>query len=374
MAITCKTFWSLEHAYSSHEKASCKLSLWPFSQVAPLSSSSCSHLKRSHRDVSIACTAREILVSQSQEVSPSSFPEDFQGASLEDGPQGAAQGSCEVDQGLQVSQKSSQVRFKEDEQAELQLKEDEDEEWLKGFPGAKGALVKPLSSESLTYFPEGYLDTVSSIDRWDWVTIVPTRMLPKGDRLVLEHNKESVILFWFKGKIYALENRSPAAPMFEEGFAKAVISEDGLVTCPITESKYDIRTGATVVWLPKSSLLEKMFSPTVSDLSVYAVKASPDHIFIHRKRLLVGGYYPLAEFTGNRIWEGPDELYNEPIIFDDLEFGFTDDNELTNGRFAMLGFLTLLILEMTTGEGILKGSGILDFLYKFLPGFPVLRY
>lgn len=65
----------------------------------------------------------------------------------------------------------------------------------------------------------------------------------------------------------------------------------------------------------------------------------------------------------------------KPIIFDDLEFGFTDDNELTNGRLAMLGFLALLLIEMTTGTGILKGSGILDFLYNnFFPGFPLLRY
>ncbi|KAH7287770.1 hypothetical protein KP509_32G073500 [Ceratopteris richardii] len=206
---------------------------------------------------------------------------------------------------LNVSQENTNVEIENEKSTGIQLREEE-EEWPKDFPGAKGALVKPLTEESLAYFPEGYLDTVTSIERLDWVTIVPTRMLPRGDRLVLEHNGEKVMLFWFEGRIYALENRSSAAPMFEEGFAKSTISKDGIITCPITGSKYDIRTGATVEWLPRISFLERLVTPPLSDTTVYAVKASPGHIFIHTKPLLVGGYYPLAESTGNRIWDGPD--------------------------------------------------------------------
>lgn len=53
-------------------------------------------------------------------------------------------------------------------------------------------------------------------------------------------------------------------------------------------------------------------------------------------------------------------------------FGFTPDNEITNGRAAMIGFSALLVIELVTGKGILKGTGFLDFLYRFLPGFPLL--
>ncbi|KAI5078318.1 hypothetical protein GOP47_0005989 [Adiantum capillus-veneris] len=399
MALACNSFWTVDYSSSSYEKSSSyKLSSWPLSQVAPLSSSS-KYLRRSqYRNISVACAGR---VSESQEAGPSSLTDDRQGTSLtshlvrdaarsppSEGASGigfapessfSSQVPASLQDGsaspfMQASQNSSkELSMKVDEQVGVQVQDDDDEEeWMKGFPGAKGALVKTLSPEKLKHFAEGYLDTVKSIERLDWVTVVPMPMLPKGDRLVLEHNKESVIVLWFQGRIYALENRSPAAPLFEEGFAKAVVSEDGLITCPVTGSKFDIRTGAAIEWLPNSSFLEKLFTPVFNDLSIYAVRASPDHLFINKEYLLVGGYYPLAEFTGNRIWTGPD--YEEPIIFDDLEFGFTEENELTNGRFAMLGFLTLLILEMTTGEGILKGSGILDFLYKFLPGFPLLRY
>ncbi|MCO5597124.1 hypothetical protein L7F22_051199 [Adiantum nelumboides] len=411
MALACNRFWSLEYASSSHEKTSnCKLSSWHCSPVTPLSSAS-KRLRGSHKSISISCAGRETAVSEPQGAVTSSLPADNRVASPSPQPcQDASHGCLEADPSeflpseeasksgflaesplnsqsatllqddsaslfKQVSENSTQVSLKENEGVGVQVcDDDEEEEAMKGFPGAKGAVVKPLSVERLKYFEEGYLDTVTSIDRLDWVTVVPMRMLPKGDRLVLEHNGESVIVFWFQDRIYALENRSPAAPTFREGFAKAVISEDGLITCPVTGSKFDIRTGTAVAWFPNRFFLERIFTPVLNDLSVYAVRASPDHVFINTKYLLVGGYYPLAEFTGNRIWTGPD--YDEPIIFDDLEFGFTDENELTNGRFAMLGFLSLLLIEMTTGNGngILKGSGILDFLYKFLPGFPLLRY
>eukprot|EP00250_Pteridium_aquilinum_P002616 c12840_g1_i1 orf=95-1309(+) len=401
MAMSCKTFSPLE-CTCSLEHGGSKLLCWPFSQVALLPSSS-KQLNNPHRRAHVACRARESLVSQSptsQKDDPGGQQSDFLASQLQDAAQSGLPPELQPirrdsqppptlqkdvfpedlpmdlfpsQSQLPASQNVAQVGFVSDLQADLLVKEQEDkeEELMKGFPGAKGATIKPLTEESLAYFPAGYLEKVTSIERLDWVTVVPTGMLPKGDRLVLNHNKESVILFWFKGKIYALENRSPAAPMFEEGFAQSVITEEGFITCPITQSKYDIRTGATIDWLPNSPFL-RLLTPALSDITVYAVKASPKHIFIHTKPLLVGGFYPLAEFTGNRISTDPN--YEEPIIFDDLEFGFTEENELTNGRLAMLGFLTLLLIEMTTGEGILKGSGILDFLYELLPGFPVLRY
>lgn len=45
-------------------------------------------------------------------------------------------------------------------------------------------------------------------------------------------------------------------------------------------------------------------------------------------------------------------------------FGFTNKNELINGKAAIIGFLLLLDFELLTGKGILKGTGFLDFLYS----------
>ena len=53
-------------------------------------------------------------------------------------------------------------------------------------------------------------------------------------------------------------------------------------------------------------------------------------------------------------------------------FGFTPKNELINGRAAMAGFVFLLLIEITTGKGLLGTTGFLSFLYKTVfPGFPV---
>lgn len=44
-------------------------------------------------------------------------------------------------------------------------------------------------------------------------------------------------------------------------------------------------------------------------------------------------------------------------------FGFTEANEILNGKAAAIGFLLLLVFELLTGEGVLKGTGLLDFIY-----------
>ncbi|MBE9009204.1 chlorophyll A-B binding protein [Pseudanabaenaceae cyanobacterium LEGE 13415] len=35
-----------------------------------------------------------------------------------------------------------------------------------------------------------------------------------------------------------------------------------------------------------------------------------------------------------------------------IEQGFTPNSEIWNGRFAMIGFVTILLIEVLSGEGI----------------------
>ena len=44
---------------------------------------------------------------------------------------------------------------------------------------------------------------------------------------------------------------------------------------------------------------------------------------------------------------------------EDKKFGFTISAESLNGRMAMLGFVAALILELTTGQGVLHFFGLL---------------
>jgi len=44
---------------------------------------------------------------------------------------------------------------------------------------------------------------------------------------------------------------------------------------------------------------------------------------------------------------------------DEAKFGFVPYAETLNGRLAMIGFLAALILELTTGKGVLTFLGII---------------
>ncbi len=41
------------------------------------------------------------------------------------------------------------------------------------------------------------------------------------------------------------------------------------------------------------------------------------------------------------------------------KFGFTNFAEIWNGRLAMIGFITALIVEMNTGHGVLAQFGLM---------------
>ncbi|BAY15065.1 high light inducible protein [Nostoc sp. FACHB-87] len=52
----------------------------------------------------------------------------------------------------------------------------------------------------------------------------------------------------------------------------------------------------------------------------------------------------------------------KPTVSDDpnaLRFGFTTDSENWNGRFAMIGFLSIVVIEVFSGQGFLHFWGIL---------------
>ena len=61
---------------------------------------------------------------------------------------------------------------------------------------------------------------------------------------------------------------------------------------------------------------------------------------------------------------------NEPIednkldeksieIKDEYKFGWSSYSEITNGRFAMIGFVAIIVIELFTQQSFLKWAGIL---------------
>ncbi len=46
-------------------------------------------------------------------------------------------------------------------------------------------------------------------------------------------------------------------------------------------------------------------------------------------------------------------------IEDEYRFGWSSYSEITNGRFAMIGFLAIILIELFSRQSFLKWSGIL---------------
>ncbi|HTL89493.1 MAG TPA: chlorophyll a/b-binding protein [Leptolyngbya sp.] len=59
--------------------------------------------------------------------------------------------------------------------------------------------------------------------------------------------------------------------------------------------------------------------------------------------------------------EKVDQPYTEAAI--NIEQGFTPNSEIWNGRFAMIGFVSILAIEL------LSGDGIVDFWRNLLSNF-----
>ena len=63
----------------------------------------------------------------------------------------------------------------------------------------------------------------------------------------------------------------------------------------------------------------------------------------------------------NRLEEDSD-LTTEEKIDEDTEmynFGWSSYSEITNGRFAMIGFLAIILIELFSQQSFLKWAGIL---------------
>ena len=60
----------------------------------------------------------------------------------------------------------------------------------------------------------------------------------------------------------------------------------------------------------------------------------------------------IDEQTGNN-------KLDEKTIEDKYKFGWSSYSEITNGRFAMIGFIAIIMIELFSKQSFLKWAGIL---------------
>lgn len=209
-------------------------------------------------------------------------------------------------------------------------------------------------------------------DGRNWVPVVPLSALPRGERRVIIQDGETILLLWYKDAVYAIENRSPAEGAYSEGLLNAKLTQDGCIVCPSTDSTYDLRSGAVKDWYPKNPVL-RVLTPSLRPLYVYAVKYDADNIYISMGGAQTGVSAEIV-FSGKAqpgVTASDVNIEEVRMIVDESQggFGFTERNELINGKAAVIGVLLLLDFELLTGKGLLKGTGFLDFLYAATNAF-----
>ena len=77
---------------------------------------------------------------------------------------------------------------------------------------------------------------------------------------------------------------------------------------------------------------------------------SENEIFIGQEK---DANYINEQTSGNKLDEKSIE------IKDEYKFGWSSYSEITNGRFAMIGFLAILLIELFSKQSFLKWAGIL---------------
>ena len=114
-----------------------------------------------------------------------------------------------------------------------------------------------------------------------FVPVMRPEDLPKGVRKEVRVEGKSVLLFWYRNQIYAIEARSPAEGAYSEGFIRAKFTQDYAIECPSTGTLFSLKDGSIQSWYPNNPVL-RMLTPqdTCRKLEIYPVKLEQDAISV----------------------------------------------------------------------------------------------
>lgn len=113
--------------------------------------------------------------------------------------------------------------------------------------------------------------------------------LPRGDRKLVRALGKSILMFWYRDNVFAIESRSPAEGAYSEGFEKARLTQDACIECPTTKSKFDLKTGAIKEWYPDNPFLRRLTpQDTCRPMEVFPVEVRDDGIYVDAKNGSLG--------------------------------------------------------------------------------------
>ena len=134
-----------------------------------------------------------------------------------------------------------------------------------------------------------------------YVKLSSLTALPRGDRKKIEALGKSVLLFWYRDSICAIESRSPSEGAYSEGFERARLTQDACIECPTTKTTFDLKTGEIKQWYPDNPVLAKLTpQETCRAMEVFPVFVSEkeDAIYVGVKDGSLGPGFVSQSFKG----------------------------------------------------------------------------
>lgn len=81
----------------------------------------------------------------------------------------------------------------------------------------------------------------------NWTRAVGEGELAEGGRLVVQAGGQEVLLIRHRGHVYATESR---CPHMYRALKDGSISDDGVLTCALHHSQFELATGRCLAWAP----------------------------------------------------------------------------------------------------------------------------
>ncbi|KAI3435845.1 hypothetical protein D9Q98_001903 [Chlorella vulgaris] len=194
-----------------------------------------------------------------------------------------------------------------------------------------------------------------------FVPVARPEDLPKGVRKEVRAEGKTVMLFWYRNQIYAIEARSPAEGAYSEGFIKAKFTQDFCIECPATGSLFSLKDGSIVSWYPNNPVLRALTPASLCrPLEIYPVHLGQDAISVDVSGS-VAGASPTTRGGSDTSLENNNVYGLEPKTYVQGGAGATSGGN-SGGSVASAATLTVTVLAVL---GVVVG-GSATFYYFFM--------
>ncbi|KAL4458482.1 hypothetical protein ABPG75_013347 [Micractinium tetrahymenae] len=186
-----------------------------------------------------------------------------------------------------------------------------------------------------------------------FVPVLRPEDLPKGTRKEARVDGKTVLLFWYRNQIYAIEARSPAEGAYSEGFIRAKFTQDFCIECPATGSLFSLKDGSIVSWYPNNAVL-RVLTPasTCRPLEIYPVHLGETAISVDVTGSILGGA-PTTRGGSDTSLENNNVYGLEPKVYVE---GSEAEPSAESSSEGVAGAATLAITVLAV-LGVLVGGG-----------------